>query len=117
VQRKIQNEIDMVVGCNRLPMLNDRPKWVCDSDEMLVCVYTYFEFNVCKQSTMGKSGPSTYIFHLLNHTMNLKFFLWGLLQNLSNEFYFWLILVYITPVFSWKSNISQKWFITQKLGT
>jgi hypothetical protein len=26
VQRKIQNEIDTVVGRNRLPTLNDRPK-------------------------------------------------------------------------------------------
>jgi len=31
VQRKIQKEMDTVVGRNRLPTLNDRPKWVGDS--------------------------------------------------------------------------------------
>jgi len=31
VQRKIQKEMDKVVGRNRLPTLNDRPMWVGDS--------------------------------------------------------------------------------------
>jgi hypothetical protein len=39
VQQKIQKEIDTVVGRNRLPTLNDRPKWVGDSYYKLFCFW------------------------------------------------------------------------------
>ena len=34
VQQKAQKEIDSVVGRNRLPQLNDKPKYVCTAVEV-----------------------------------------------------------------------------------
>jgi hypothetical protein len=88
VQHTIQNEIDTVVGRNRLPTLNDRPKWVCDNAYSSLLL-VFFKCDLKQKCTMRRSWPLICILPVQKQIIEfMKVLMWYFLKTVSSTFQF-----------------------------